>query len=335
MQDTAFDSIKLIPKQIEQAWNETHELNFSDNYRYANKVMLVGMGGSIFNYFVIDSLFGQSLKIPLLKANNYGVGAVVDRQTLLIASSYSGTTEEVVYNLKEAYEKGALCTAITSGGALTEFCKTHNLPHYNFQPQYNPSRQPRMGQGYMIFGAVGILDKLAYFKDSLDLSFVSEVEKLTTVLGLSAKELAKKLLNKELVYVAADHLSGNAHIIRNQTNETAKLFATYALVPELNHHLMEGLKNPTDKKIAFVFIDSDLYFERNKKRMLLTQEVVSKNGVEVYSYKAQTNTALAQFVEVLMWGGYLTYYLGKNYQEDPNKIPWVDYFKAKLGKLEV
>ncbi len=335
MIDTALESIKLIPRQIEQAWSETKQLIFSDNYQQANKVVLVGMGGSIYNYFVIKALFRNTLSLPFLKVNNYGVGAVVDRQTLLIACSYSGTTEEVVYNLKQGYEKRALCTAITSGGTLAEFCQKHKLPYYNFEAKYNPSNQPRMGQGYMIFGAIGILANLGLLPEVLDLSFISEIEKLSGNLEKEALQMAKKLIDKELIYVASDHLSGNAHIIRNQTNETAKLFSSYALVPELNHHLMEGLKNPKNKKMAFIFITSDLYFARNKKRMELTQEVVAKNNVEVYTYQAKAKTTIAQFIEVLIWGGYLTYYLGKAYQEDPNEIPWVDYFKQKLGKLEV
>ena len=190
-----------------------------------------------------------------------------------------------------------------------------------------------MGQGYMLFGALGILANLGYLKKPIDLTFLNEIGKLTDKLHGYAKELANKLLNQELFFVAADHLSGNAHILRNQTNETAKLYANYNLVPELNHHLMEGLKHPDNRNRIFVFLNSQLYQKRNQQRLNLTKEVIKKNGYQVLEFAPFGNSKLAQFVEVLIWGGYLTYELGKSYQEDPNQIPWVDYFKNKLGKF--
>ncbi len=325
-------SIKLIPEQIRQAWTESTAIRFPDGYRRAKNIVISGMGGSIYNYHVIESLYSDNLKVPLVKVNNYGVPSYVGPETLFVASSFSGTTEEVIHNLKTAREKGAMLTGVTEGGKVADLLTSYGAPFYRFDPVHNPSLQPRMGQGYMIFGALGILHALGYLDEAIDPSFLDGMADILAGLEREAAGFSKQLMGRSLVFVAADHLAGNAHILRNQTNETAKLYAGYNLVPELNHHLMEGLKNPSDKKLAFVFLDSDLYFPRNGQRMGLTQEVVAKNGLEVFSYKAEADTRLAQFVEILVWGGYLTYDLGKRYGEDPNKIPWVDYFKNKLGK---
>lgn len=334
MEDTALESIKLIPKQILQTFEETQKLSFPDEYKSADGIMLAGMGASMFCYHVISSLFKEELTAPLLGINTYRVPRFDAKKMLLIASSYSGSTEEVVYNLKDGHNAGYMCTSVSAGGELAKVALAFGAPHYNFDPKFNPSKQPRMGQGYMIFGSAGILNVLGYFRTQLTDSFLPEIELQMDNLNAEAQQKTSSLKNQELVFVSADHLSGNAHILRNQTNETGKLFASYALVPELNHHLMEGLKHPIDKRITFVFLESDMYFERNNKRIELTKEVVKKNNCNVLEFKAKTSTKLSQFVETLIFGGFLTYYLGKLYNENPNLIPWVDFFKEKLGKME-
>jgi glucose/mannose-6-phosphate isomerase len=274
------------------------------------------------------------LSRPLLKLNNYGIFDYFSNKTLFLASSYSGTTEEVIYNTKAASKRQAMVAAITVGGQLLELCQNSGLPLVRVNPVNNPSEQPRMGQGYMIFGPIALLNKLGIIKENVDISFLSKIKTEMETIRQKAKQLINQIDKREVIIVAADHLAGNAHILRNQINETAKLFAGYNLVPELNHHLMEGLKHPQQKNKVFVFINSDLYYSRNSQRLLLTKEVIEKNGYETLMFEPINTNKLAQMVEVLIWGGFLSYYLGKFYGEDPNKIPWVNYFKEKLGSAK-
>jgi hypothetical protein len=103
-------------------------------------------------------------------------------------------------------------------------------------------------------------------------------------------------------------------------------------LPELNHHLMEGLAHPAQvkKNLHFVFLSSDLYSDRVKIRYPLTAEVVEKNEVEYSIYKAASKTRLAQLYEVLLFGSFLIFYQTRELGIDPVTIPWVDYFKNKL-----
>src|SRR5258706_11460675 len=134
------------------------------------------------------------------------------------------------------------------------------------------------------------------------------------------------------VIFAADFLVGNAHIMRNQFNETSKSFSAFSDIPELNHHLMEGFKNPTDKKIITLTLDSSFYTNIIKKRVKLTQDVVAKNHVDALIYEAVGESKLSQVFNVLAFGGYITVYLAFLYGLDPSLIPWVDYFKQELTK---
>ncbi len=62
--------------------------------------------------------------------------------------------------------------------------------------------------------------------------------------------------------MTSEHLVGSCHSFKNLLNETAKTFAVLFDIPELNHHLMEGLKNPSRIRefFKFVFFESELFF---------------------------------------------------------------------------
>ena len=95
---------------------------------------------------------------------------------------------------------------------------------------------------------------------------------------------------------------------------------------------MEGLKYPTSNKLAALFISSNLYTDRLKKRIELTKTVISKNNIEVLEYNALGETKLQQMLTVLAFGGYLSLFLALIYDENPSLIPWVNYFKEELNK---
>ena len=141
-------------------------------------------------------------------------------------------------------------------------------------------------------------------------------------------------VNKIPIIFSAEHLSGNAQIVRNQFNETSKAFSSFFLIPDLNHHLMEGLQFPTDAPLHFIIFDSPNYSEKIKKRVELTIEVVRKNKYPVHVFTTSGQSLYDDFLEVLVYGSFLTLYLGLAYEQNPAINPWVDWFKAQLAEGE-
>jgi glucose/mannose-6-phosphate isomerase len=148
----------------------------------------------------------------------------------------------------------------------------------------------------------------------------------------TAKTFAEKLKNKIPIIVSSEFLLGNAHVLANQINENAKCFTTYFGLPELNHHLVEGLKNPSaNKNLKFVLVNSDLYHPRNQKRYKILKEVLQRNKINFIEYRPKAKTKLQQSMETLLFGSYLSFYLAMIYNLDPSPIPWVDFFKKRLA----
>lgn len=340
------ESISLLPDQMRQVFDEMHLIKVPREYSKINKVVVSGMGGSNIGARIVKAVFSDRLKAPISITPGYEVPAFVDKNTLFILSSYSGTTEEPLSTYKEAKKRGAKIIAITACGknnTLEKLMMKENIPGYIFKPEYNPSGQPRMAVGYSAFGMAVLLAKAGLFeiKEKEALDVIAELELWDRELRPSEKEdinfakrIAKDLHNKQIVLVGAEFLIGNLKTLRNQFCETSKNFASYLALPDLNHFAMEGLAFPKSnhKDLVFFFFNSKLYHPRIQKRAMLIKEVVKKNGIRVVSHELKGKTKFAQGFEMLQIGSWITFYLGMLNRVDPEKVPWVDWFKEELGK---
>lgn len=332
--ENVYGSTELMLDQCSQIWEELKTIQFPPDYANIQNIVFSGMGGSALGAQVTYHLFKSDLSVPFYINNDYNLPRFADENTLVILSSYSGTTEETLNSAREAISRKCKVIGITTGGELLRILEENNLPYIKINPKNNPAGQPRLGTGYATFGAIAILSKIGVIKiTNQDVTnAINFTRNSKDEIKQKAAELAKELQERIPVIFAADFLVGNAHVIRNQFNETAKTFSTYSPISELNHHLMEGLKNPKNKNLTILFLKSNLYSDIIKKRVELTKEVVSKNGVPYLEYETVGDSKLTQALSTLSFGGYLTLYLGLLYGQDPSVIPWVDYFKENLHK---
>ncbi|MCX6705707.1 MAG: hypothetical protein NTV24_01200, partial [Candidatus Woesebacteria bacterium] len=158
--------------------------------------------------------------------------------------------------------------------------------------------------------------------------------RVESINGNEAKKLAVRMQDKIIAFFSSGHMVGATHVVNNQLNENAKVFSTDYQISEINHHLMEGLSHPeANKTVLFsIFVNSNLYTERIQQRFSLTEDVVKKHDVEVFEYKAKSKNELSQNFEFIQFGAYVNLYLSILYKQNPGPLPWVDYFKNKLGQ---
>jgi glucose/mannose-6-phosphate isomerase len=341
--DNEYSSIPDFPKQVQHAWNDTKNIVIPEDYKNITNLVMCGMGGSGLGARVIESVYKDELKVPLTRINDYDLPNFVNENSLVICSSYSGTTEETLENVRQAKERQAKWMAIGADGDLIKQAKASEIPYYQIVPTYNPSKQPRMAIGYSIIGQLVLLSKagLIDFGETQIHEVIKEMEK---IIGLNkidiassqnpAKVLAFELRNKIVALVSAGHLVGALHVSNNQFNENAKTFTFDFTIPELNHHLMEGLANPraNPDNLHFVFIDSNLFSPRIAKRFEVTKDIVGKNAIAYSHFSAVSASKIAQAFEVIQFGAFVNYYLAILNKQNPTPIPWVDYFKQQLAE---
>jgi len=337
------ETIKSFPNQVKQTWEEVKELEIPAGFSQAKNIVVVGMGGSTIGVDVLKNLFKERLTVPLVLNRHYNLPNFVNKDSLVLLISYSGTTEEVLAAAQDAKTRKAKIIGITQGGSLAKFLKENDLSGYIFDPVANPSNQPRLGLGYTSIGAMGVLAKLGFLKIGETevaeaIAYLNSLtEKLTVDVSKEenqAKTVAERLFGKQVFIVAGEHLAGNAHVLANQINENSKNFATFFIIPELNHHLLEGLTKPEKlrSETVFIFLESDFYSEKIKQRVNITKEVLGQQKIESLSLKTNSQTKLIQALEAIVRGSWVSFYLGILNGVDAAKIPWVDYFKKRLAE---
>jgi len=337
-------SLKYFAKQLKAAWEETDKLILPEIQK-PSRVLFCAMGGSAYAGRIIKDFYLHEAETSFEVIDDYDLPKYADKRTLIIAASYSGNTEETLSALSQALNKKIPLIVVCGGGILEKLGKENNLPIYVFNGEFNPSKQPRLGQGYMVASQLAILAKMGLIKLSAEdflkaLNFLEEKNKLYTEkipqADNPAKQIALQLENKIAVLVAGDFLKGVLHPIRNPLNETAKHFADYFAVPELNHHLLEGLQFP--KEVArthkFLFINSSLYRDKIKLRLNLTETIVAKNGLTSQTINLAGVSKIIQVLELLQMFGFISFYLAILHGVNPAPVPFVDFFKQKLKVKE-
>lgn len=327
-------TIELFPEQCLQAWQEVLKLKLPRSLRKINRIIVVGMGGSALGPHIVKSLLRDDLKIPFEIVNDYNFSYAPGRKTLIVLSSYSGTTEETISAFQQARHGKNSIFIISTGGLLAKLAKRDNLPCYIFDPIFNPSAQPRMGLGYNLFAFLALFRKLGLIDiTTREIKLALKNIKLKT-LNKRAEDYAKKLKKKIPVMVASEHLAGSAHAVSNMINESPKHLCFWLTLPEMDHHLLEGLRFPRGlkKNFIFLFFKSDLYHSRTWRRYSLTAISLKRQGVGSLTFMANQTTKLGQILETVIFGGYLSYHLSMANKVNPLKIPQVDYFKKALKR---
>lgn len=334
-----YQSIIDLSKQCSHAFQKAQETKISP--QPFMQLITSGMGGSGLPGRIIESLYGSQLTIPFFRINDYHLPAWANEHTLLICSSYSGNTEETLQTFKEALVKECQILVICGGGKLEALAKQHSVPMYKIDPLYNPSKQPRMAIGYSIIGHLVLVAKAGLLTLTLgDLDqiqttlaqVVKSQQREVPLVKNPAKQLAQALHSQQVVMVAAEHLTGAFHVVKNQMNENAKQLAHRHDLPELNHHLMEGLRFPSSNSqtVAFWLINSPFYSKRLQLRLKITQDVIRQNKIKVFTYTPSAPTKLAEVFALIQFGSFVNYYLSVLNNLNPVSIPWVDYFKKHL-----
>ncbi len=331
--------IKELPVQSQKAWQVAKNLKLPENFKDVNKVVVLGMGGSAIGGDLIRTLLQAEMKIPVIVHRDYDLPAFVDEKTLLIASSYSGNTEETLSGFEVALNTGAKKIAITTGGKLGDMAKENNIPIFKIEYK----AQPRAALGYSFFPILGVFQKLGFIKDkTADVAETVQVlEKLSAKLDEKspvksnpAKQLAQKLHGKLIVVYGAGINAEVAHRWKTQLNENSKAWTFYEVFPELNHNAIVGYSLPKviASKTRVVLLRSPSFSARIKLRYDVTCELLKKSGVAYDFVDGEGKSPLAQMVSLVSFGDYVSYYLAILYKVDPSPIKFVNYLKDRLAK---
>jgi glucose/mannose-6-phosphate isomerase len=334
--------LHAFPEQCQKAWENVLRFELPREHGRISNVVIAGMGGSAIGGDIVRRLALSESKSPVLVHRDYGLPAFVDENTLVIASSYSGNTEETLSAFTEALGIKAKKLAVTSGGKLKDLADKECIPVFAIDYQ----APPRAAFPHSFIPLVGIFWKLGLLADkSADLQEAVDVlNRLSTDLvetrplaSNPAKQLAAKLRGNVAVIYGAQVLSDVARRWKGEFNENSKAWAFFESFPELNHNAVVGYEFPPEAKerVLVLMLRSSLLRPRNLLRYDVTAKLLAKAGIAYEFIEARGQSTLAQALSLVLLGDYASFYLSMLNEVDPTSTDAINLVKQGLARSPI
>lgn len=329
-----------LPAQLKRAWELGLGLPLPETADL-RQVVLVGLGGSAIGADLLASYSAPACSVPLIVWRNYGLPAFVQGpETLVVASSHSGNTEETLSAFDLALERGARGLAVTTGGALADRAEEAGVPLWQFEH----GGQPRAGVGYSFGLLLALLSRMELMPDPEgeleDAVATMEHQQKTLapeveVAQNPAKRMAGQLIERWPTVIGADHLAPVARRWRTQIAELAKAVAQFETLPEADHNMLAGVEAPENLcgQTIVVFLKADGLHPRNLARTDLSREMLMIEGFNTDIVEASGESRLAQQWSALHFGDYVAFYLAMAYGVDPTPVHVIEELKARLEEV--
>lgn len=317
-------SIRDFPKQFDFKPKIENQNNLSPCKRF----LAVGMGGSAFPAEIIKFACPQTY---IRVHKNYNLPNILksdEKETLVIACSYSGNTEETISAYQEAKKRKLNLAAISVGGKLLELAKKDKVPFIKI-PQ--TGIQPRMALGFIL------ISYLKLFGDEKELKAISGLAKNlnSKTAEKKGKYLAEILWDKVPIIYASEKNSAVAYNWKIKFNESVKIPAFYNIFPELNHNEMTGLdvKKTTktlSDKFHLIFLKDKTDHPKIIKRMAICEKLYRQMGLGVEVFNLEGKDKWIKIISSIMVVDWTTFNLASYYGNDPEQIPMVEEFKRLI-----
>jgi glucose/mannose-6-phosphate isomerase len=330
-------ALAIAATQWQQAQYDAVVQEASHDDRPLERVVIAGMGGSALAALLIKDWLGDRLSVPFEVVRGYDLPGYVNDRTLVIASSYSGNTEETLSCLEQARSKFAQVGVIASGGKLTEIARHQSISHVVLPDGV----QPRMAMIYSLRGLVSLLanfgvlspsllDEIAATGDWLHEQSAAWTAEVTTDKN-EAKQLAVLAVGKTPVIYGGQLTAALAYKWKISWNESAKNVAFWNQYPEFNHNEFMGwTSHPVEKPFVIFDLISNLEHPQILKRFEISDRLLSGRRPKANAIHLRGDTLLKQ----LLWGcivaDFVSIYVAILNGVDPVPVELIEKLKKEL-----
>ncbi len=294
-------------------------------------IVISGLGGSgIGGSFIADYFKHIKSKVPVMVNKDYDVPAYINSNTLFVACSYSGNTEETLEAIVKAAKAKAQIIIITSGGKLQTIASKKNYPCIDLPTGYPP-------RAAFAFSSIALLKALKSI-GLLNTNFEKEIYETVGLLTENAKQIktqatavAKKLADKQIFLYCGDGNEAITVRFRQQLNENGKVLACHHVYPEMNHNELVGWR--TKGAIAVVNLFTGFEHKRTIARFEITKPILKKYAKDIIDIHAQGNTFLSKSMYLVHLGDWISCELAKIRKVDAVEVKVIDHLKGALNKI--
>jgi len=342
--------IMSMPEDWERAVSEYEGVEYPDRGAYVepNNIVVLGMGGSAIGGDFVSNYLYDKLNVPFVVSRSFSPPPFVSKETLVIAVSYSGNTEETLRSLLHSIERGASVVLVTSDGLMEKLAERKSLPVYRLPK----GRPPRAAIPYMVAVILWVLDRAGVYefpreeagKVALTLRNVREELRREEERVLSIVEGIERRI--PLIYSYKPY-SAAGFRFKTQLNENAKIHAFYAELPEANHNEIVGWEGYVGDRYVVFFIRGREEPDYLRHRVEYWGMLLKSRGVPSHEIRGEGKSRLPEMMSLVFKVDLLSCALAllkgvdptpiatisglKKYVED--RVHFKEFFEEKIGEI--
>lgn len=320
-----------FPSHVREAISIARNATLSIPNDRIDNVVISGLGGSGIGGTIVSQLLASQLRVPVIVNKDYSIPAFVGSNTLFIASSYSGNTEETLEALGHAERAEAKIAAVTSGGRLAEICSDKGYNCVNIPGGF----PPRAAFGYSSIQLFYILDQYGLVNGEFKVQLDQVPELLMThseSIQEEAKALAKSLHQRVPVIYSDASLEGVGVRFRQQINENSKMLCWHHVLPEMNHNELVGWaeKHP---EVTVVLFRTDTDYYRTQERMKYSKELIEQRNANLIEVQAKGEGLIQKAFYLIHLGDYASVFLADLKGIDAVEVDVITGLKNMLAEI--
>lgn len=331
-----YEKIEKFPDSISEAVSLGERITLPLRYykKYA-RIAFSGMGASGAGGDFVSDIVPY---VDIRTTKSYEVPPYYGQDTLFIAISFSGKTEETIASASQANKKGCLVIGMGIPTNLKALCTKMQVPHVDFPEYYQPTR---IGAAFVAFTPLAILGKLgiAQFPPEEWKETLEACKKIreTCSAGIPEKEnpakrFARDLKGLPLVIYVPSSLASLGKKLKDDLAENSKVLVKWEVLPEANHNDFSVWQEKP--KAGAIIVRSPLdEGEREGKGLDLSEKVLKRSTKKLAKLTLpQAKSKAARLFSGIYFGMFMSFYLrtlqGKS--KSVAKTPLQDAVKKKL-----
>lgn len=328
--------LEAMPTQAREAWRLGQSWPMPGGFRTPSRVVFLGMGGSAIGADMVATLARLCGRVPVEVVRHYQPPQV-DADTLVIAASFSGNTEETLAAFEATLATPGMRIAMTTGGRLAEIARGRSIPLLD----YTWDGPPRTALGFGMFVPLALLARLGAI-DLADSDVEGAFEALADCVrtfglaapGNAAKQLAVGIGKRLPLIVGADFLEVSARRFAGEISENAKQWAFCSALPEFDHNTLQAVGSPAGMPHAItqILLDAPAIHPRNRRRVAETVRLLEEAGARPQVIDAGGETPLQAIVRANSFATWTSYYMAMLVGVDPLPVPAMDVLKQRMAQ---
>ena len=330
-------AIAQFPDQISKSFDIMNSWKVKKIYKDINNILIIGMGGSAIGGDVARVIAQNDCSLPIFVNRSYNIPDWVGTNTLVIASSYSGNTEETLSAFNQCKQKQASIIVITTGGEIENYANQYQLDRILVPSGY----QPRAALGFSFTLILYLLNKLGFIPDDIIDKIYNIIKPLISMSvqmqekDNEALKIAKKIYTTCPIIYGSEDLTWVAALrFRGQLAENSKMLAFHHNFPEQNHNEIEGwtCNQSIMNNMSIIWMQDTSDHSGIKSRMSISSKLLDlKAGLQI-NIKQDGINKIHRLIKLIHFTDWISYYAALLNNVDPTPVNRIKELKLKISE---